>query len=455
MRQFCFRSLRPLRSAKTRLLLCSFSLLSAVALGNSPALAQNPAQNPAPAAPTRLDPTINPLEPQPDPLLPEMVVNRPLNPQEKDVLRAALTELQTQAEARLAAGDLPGALDLLNRDLRLRRYLGPREEVEALMRVGAVAWREGQSIELRFITLRLEQIQQEAGLPLAPGSPSPASQLPVSQLPGPQPGAPALGQAPAQAATSQPDYDLLLKIAQAYQQVRARDQAVALYQQLFVQAKQQQETAKQQQILLALADVQLAWFDYANAAITYEELLTLARSTQNRQQEITALTQLAYIYQENNQPEPAIAAQQQLVEIYQQQNDFGPIPAIKLAMGDSYVQLKRPDLAATSYQEAFATARSVQQYAYATDALQRLATLYQTLDRPADALVVYQLLLDVNRQSYNSFGMMNAYDQIGQLYKVQGDRAQAVAAFRQGLQLAQQLNYRVDYFDGQIQRASQ
>ena len=452
MRQFCFRSVPLLRYCNT--LFPSICALSAVLiLATSTVLAQSsapdstPDSTPAsPASPTAtptasptpapLDSTINPLEPQPDPLLPEMVVDRPLSPQEKDLLRAALVELQAQAEARVAAGDLPGAWELFNRDLRLRRYLGPREEVKSLTRVGAVAWRESQSIELRFITLRLEQIQQEAGLPTGlPGSPTPT---------------PAPGQPPAKL-----DYDLLLEIAQAYQQVRARDQAVALYRQLFDHAKQQQDTAKQQQILLALAEIQMAWFDYPSAAITYEELLTLARSTNNRQQEISALTQLGYIYQENNQPEAAIAAQQQLVEIYQKQKNFVPIPAIKIAIGDSYTKFNRPDLAATSYQEAFAVARSVQQYAYATDALQKLATLYQTLNRPADALVVYQLLLDVNRQSYNSFGMMNAYDQIGQLYKIQGDRAQAVAAFRQGLQIAQQLNYRVDYFASQIQQADQ
>lgn len=450
MQQFCLRFFQPL-NARSLLMLVICGLSAGLIWDTRPVLAQSPdapsaaptpeftpEPTPEPTTAPALDSTINPLEPQPDPLLPQLVVDRPLSPQEKDVLRAALVELQAQAEAAVAAGNLPEAWQLFNRELRLRRYLSPREEVAALTRVGSVAWRESQSIELRFITLRLEQIQQEAGIPTGVTAAKPVAPAPVPTDP------------PAQI-----DYDLLLEIAQAYQQVRARDQAVALYQTLFERAKQQEDTAQQQQILLALAEIQLAWFDYPNAAVTYEELLTLARATNDRPQEIDALTQLAYVYQENSQPEQAVLAQQQLVEIYQRQNKFLPIPAIKLAMGNSYAQLNRPDLAATSYQEAFATARSVQQYAYAADALQRLAALYQTLNRPADALVVYQLLLDVNRQSYNSFGMMNTYDQIGQLYQVQGDRAQAVAAFQQGLQLAQQLNYRVEYFDGQVQQVSQ
>lgn len=363
-------------------------------------------------------PTIlDPLDPaQPDPLLPEMVVDRPLNPQEKNVLRAALDELQAQAQARLEAGDLPGAWQIWTREIRLRRLLGPQEEVASLQRVGEVAWRENQTIELRLIAQRLGQIEQEV------------------------------------LAQPEVDYDLLLAIAQAYQTVRARDQAVALYNLLFERAKQQQNLAQQRQILVALADLHLGWFDYTNAAIVYEELLTLSRSTQDRALEIEALTQLAYIYQENNQPDLAVAVQQQLVAAYQAQQNFQPIPALKIAMGNSYLQIGRPDLAATQYQEAFATARSTQQYAYASDALQQLAKLYRSLDRPEDALIVYQLLLDIERQSYNTFGMMNTYDQIGQLYQAQGNAGQALIAYQRGLQLAQQLKYRVDYFSAQIEQ---
>lgn len=432
MSQICFSA----ANAAPKRVLLIFALLWLPLIG-SVSLAQTPAQTPADAAPATPsspspdappeippapvpDPSVlNPLEPQPDPLVPEMVVDRPLSPQEKDVLRAALDELSKQAEAKLQAGDLPGALELWNRQLRLRRYLGPQAEVASLQQVGEVAWRESQATELRFIALRLEQIEQE-----------------VSAQP-------------------EVNYELLLQIAQAYQTVRARDQAVALYGKLLDRAKQQQDTARQKQILTALAELHVGWFDYANAAATYQELLTLADASGDQAGKIQALQQLGSIYEENNQPEQAIAAQQQLVEVYQKQQNFVPIPALKLSIADNYTRLNRPDLAATNYQEAFATARSVQQYAYAGDALQRLATLYQSLNRPDDALVVYQLLLDVNRQSYNTFGMMNTYDQLGQLYKERGNRSQALVAFQQGLQLAEQLKYKVDYFNTQIQQINQ
>jgi len=360
--------------------------------------------------------TPNPLDlTEPDPLLPNLAIERPLSPQERSVLDAALNELNRQAEAQLQAGDLVGALETWNRELRLRRFLGTAEEVESLSRVGEVAWRENQVSEVRFITERLQQIEQE------------------------------------EEARSPVNYDLLLQIAQAYQTLRARDQAVRLYTQLLPQARQEQNVALEKQILTALGEIHIAWFDYPNAAAAYEQLLTLARSQNDSETEVQALTQLSRIYQENNQPEQTIEVQQQLVDLYISKNQYEQVSELKQSIGDAYAALDRPDLAATNYQEGFAVARSTQQYAYAGDALQRLANLYVNLERFQDAIVVYQLLLDVKQQSYDTVGMMNVYDQMGQLHRTMGNNAQAVAAFRQGLQLAQQVNYKVSYFNTQIQ----
>jgi tetratricopeptide (TPR) repeat protein len=360
----------------------------------------------------------NPLEmTEPDPLLPRLVVDRPFSPQELSVLNAAVDELDQQAQARFNAGDTAEAFEIWLRVLRLRRVLGTEQEVESLSRVGAIAWRENQTIEVRLITQRLQQIEQDV-----------RAQPPLN-------------------------YDLLLTIAQAYQSMRAIDPALVAYEEILIQARQEQNRNRQLQTLEAMGQLHLAWFDYASAATVYQQLLALVPN--NRDRQVQYLQQLAYSYQQGNQPEPAIAAQQQLATAYEQQEEYTEIPPLKLAIGDSYVALNRPDLAATNYQEAFAVSRSTQQLAYASDALQKLANLYVSIERPNDALVVYQLLLDVNQQSYNTYGLMETYDQIGQLYRSQGNTAQALAAFQRGLTLAQQLNYRTGYFTNQIQQISQ
>lgn len=395
----------------------------------------NPASTaPGPSSPTQPtlgetlpapDPTAfpdNPLETgEPDPLLPQLVIDRPLSPQERSIVTAAVEELRQTGAARLQQGDLRGAFAIWLRELRLRRVLGIEEEIPALGRVGEIAWRESQTTEVRAITERLQAIEAEV-----------TAKPPVND-------------------------DLLLAIAQAYAKMRAIAPAVTLYSDLLTKARQAQNRPLEKAALLNLGSLYLALFDFTRAAPPYEQLVAIAQAEGDRANEITYLRQLAYIHQQGNRAELAIAVQQRLVSLYEGQQQYIQIPPLKLAIGDAYLSLNRPDLAAPNYQEAFAVSRTGQQYGYAGDALQRLADLYRSLNRLDDALVVYRLLFDVRQQSYDTLGMMNVYDQMGQIFKLQNNAAQAIAFFQRGLQLAQQLSYgeRVTYFSTQIQQANQ
>ncbi|MEM9217742.1 MAG: tetratricopeptide repeat protein [Cyanobacteria bacterium P01_F01_bin.150] len=360
--------------------------------------------------------TPNPLEVEieSDPLLPELVVDRPLSPQELRVFKAGVAELSQAGEAALAQGNTAEAFDIWIRELRLRRLLGPYEEVAALKRVGRIAWSERQTTEVRIINQRLLEIEIETQ-------------------------------------TNDPvDYQLLLEIADAYHALRSRQLAVDLYDTILTNARATDDASTEKQALVALADLHLSWFDYPNAAIAYEDLLVLSRTNGDKVAEVDALTQLAHIYTEGDQPQDAIAIRTELVNWYEKRQEFEQIPVLKIANGDDFVDLNRPDLAAPSYQEAFAVARSVQYFGYAAEALTKLAELYQSLDRPDDALVVYQLLIDVEQQSYNYYGLMTAYDLMGQLHQQRGASNQALLAYRQGLDIARQLDFRVNYFQTQV-----
>ena len=354
-----------------------------------------------------------------DPLLPDLVVDRPLSPQELRVFKAGVAELSRAGDAALAEGNTAEAFDIWVRELRLRRVLGPYEEVAALKRVGSIAWSERQTTEVRIISQRLLEIEIETQ------------------------------------ANDPVDYQLLLEIADAYHALRSRQLAVDLYDTILTNARANNDAATEKQALVALADLHLSWFDYPNAAIAYENLLTLARAKGDKVAEVDALTQLAHIYTEGDQPQDAIAIRTELVDWYQKRQEFEQIPVLKIANGDDYIEIGRPDLAAPSYQEAFAVARSVQYFGYAAEALTKLAELYQSLERPDDALVVYQLLVDVEQQSYNYYGLMVAYDLMGQLHQKRGASNQALLAYRQGLDIARQLDFRVNYFRSQVNQVNE
>lgn len=378
-----------------------------------------------PTQPQALDRFSNPLELKtPDPLLPGGL-NRPLSEAEKQTLRAALDQLNNEASAKLSSGDTLGAFNIWNRELRLRRALGLLEEVQALGRVGNIAWVQNQSVQLRFITNRLSAIQAQLQQPLKNQVTLPER----SQI------LPALGI--------------------AFQQVRSPGLALNVYQQMLTEARSRQDAAAELNLLNTIGQLHLSWFDYPKAIATYTELLNLAKSRNDAANVELNLVQLAYVHEQANQPAQAATFQQQLIDRYQtnpQQALF--VAPLKIRQADNFTASKQLDAAERTYREAFEVAQPLGQLAYASDALQKLGALYRSNNRLDAALQVYEYLASVQQQAYDSFGVMEAYDQIGQIQLQRKAATEATNAFRQGLEIANRLNFkdRVDYFTEQIQK---
>ncbi|WP_421655795.1 tetratricopeptide repeat protein [Leptothermofonsia sp. ETS-13] len=375
----------------------------------------------------------NPLELKvPDPLLPKGADSRSLTPAERKRLIPQLNQLDAQAAAQLKAGDRVGAFETWNRELRLRRYLGPVEEVKALGRVGAAAWQENDTPQVRWITERLDQIFAQAKAPT-----------------------PGLGNNVSLSRANVADRVALLDaLGIAYQQVRLHQSAVAVYELLLVEARQRKDEKKIESTLVTLGQLYLNWFNYPKAAETYNQLLARARARKDSPNEIVYLTQLAYIHEQAKEPAQAIPYQEQLISLYQKLNDPKPIPALRIKIADNYTTISRLDLAERNYQAAYQLAQPLLQLGYASDALKKLGVLYLDNNRLDAALRVYNFLVGVEQQAYNVYGMMDAYDQIGKIYVSRKAYPQAITAFQRGLALARQLKYREDYFTAQIQQVS-
>lgn len=359
----------------------------------------------------------------PDPLLPRKAQKQPLTELEQQDLTVALDNLNQQATAKMQAGDKMGAFDIWNRELRLRRYLGSLSEVLALSRVGGVAWNENNRPEVYYITQRLQAIQK---------------------------------QAQKQKIT---DVELWRSLGQGYTSVRSPVFAVQAYEQVLPTVRQSNDTVAEAETLKTIGELHLSWFDYPKAATTYEQLLNLAAKTGDAASKLAYLQQLAYIYEQTKQPEQSIKIRNQLIEVYQSQNNLTQIPQLKLALGSDYQFIAKENQALLpeafkNYQEAYNTAWQQQQYVTAGEALQKLIALYRSQGQTEEALQTSQILVQTEEKAVNFYGMMKAYDQIGQIYLERKDSNQALAAFQKGLELAQQLKLEEAYFTEQIQKLS-
>ncbi|WP_460203421.1 tetratricopeptide repeat protein [Scytonema sp. NUACC21] len=367
----------------------------------------------------------NPLEINtPDPLRPRSPKDkRPLSPEERQQLEASLDELNQQAAAKMQARDEIGAFDIWNRELRLRRFLGPLAEVEALSRVGAIAWNANNRQEVQYITQRLQTVQKQ------------------SQT------------------QNTADLQFLQALGQAYQQVRSPKLALAVYDQILASVRQLGDAAAEVETLKTIGQTHLSWFDYPSAGGTYEKLLALASSQGDRINEIAYLKQLAYIYDQAKQPENSLRVRNQLAKIYQSENNFAQLPDLKQEIASNYEALAKdnPGLlqeAFANYQVAYMTAWELQQYVRAGEILRKLIALYRSQGQIQEALQASQILVQAEELSANSYGLMTAYDQIGQIHVQRKDYPQALKAFQKGLEIAQQLKHDEEYFTEQIQQVS-
>ncbi|MBD2245986.1 hypothetical protein [Nostoc sp. FACHB-888] len=384
------------------------------------------AQTKKPKLPDKFPP--NPLEiTTPDPLLPRLPKDKqPLTLQEQQKLEPALDALNQEAATKLQAGDQVGAFEIWNRELRLRRFLGSLAEVQALSRVGAIAWKQNDGQEVQYITQRLQAIQK---------------------------------QAQSKKTTAQVDLELWRSLGQAYQNLRSPKLAVEAYDQVLLVMREQKNTTAVVENLKTMGELHLSWFDYPKAAPVYEELLALATSQNERVNEVTYLQRLAYIYEQTRQPQQSLNVLNKLVEIYVNENNLIEIPELKLAIASNYESLAKenPNLlleAFNNYQEAYTTAWQLKEYVRAGEALQKLIALYRSQGQTDEALQVSQILVETESQAANFYGMMQAYDQIGQLYLERKEFPQALTAFKKGLELAQQLKHEEAYFTGQIKKLS-
>lgn len=364
------------------------------------------------------EPELNPLEiPLDDPLIPS--VPRPLTPLEQKRLRRELDQLNQQAQQELEAGNENTAFEIWYRELRLRRVLGRIEEINALGRVGEIAWNKTRTQDVQIISKRLVELQNlsEQEDPLSPA--------------------------------------LLIALANAYEKLHSLDNSIIIYKKVLNYARENDSPFTIKEALQGLGRLYLAKFDYPNAAAVYEELLDIAQVEQNTYEEGLYLQALAEIYTASLQPNNAAAIKQRLVDSYLASENIELVPPLKIDIGQDYEALDQPELASQNYQEAYGLAWSLQLFGAAAEALTKLADLYTDYEQENYALQIYQRLIQVEQLSYNYYGLMKVYDKIGEIYLDKQLYEPALSAFQEGLILARSLNHNQDHFLTQIQKVNQ
>lgn len=358
----------------------------------------------------------DPLQDAPlDPLLPRPVVSRPLSPLELYALEQDLDRLALEAETLAEAGNLAEARPIWRREIRLRRLLGVEAELVAIDRVGQWLRDSNATQDLQLYAVRLNEIRADLVLP--------------------------------------ENRDLLERMANTYVVLGDIDAAAEIRRDLADTALLAGDEPEHYRQLEILATLRADWFYFPEAAQVYGELVVLAQSEANRDDELRYLTLQAENLEQAQAFIDAIAVQQRLLTLYQGDESLWPqIAPLQQRLAGNYRTLGDLDTASRQYQAAYTNAIEQQQLEVAATAIEDLAGIYKTLGRWADVGYLYEQLLVVEQQAHSAYGMMTAYDQLGQVHEQLGATPTALAAYREGLVLARVLGTRQDYFEAQIAR---
>ncbi|MBE9140874.1 hypothetical protein IQ254_27360 [Nodosilinea sp. LEGE 07088] len=358
----------------------------------------------------------DPLQDDPlDPLLPTPVVERPLSPLELYALEQDLDQLALETAALDAAGESEQARLSWQREVRLRRILGIEQELAAIDRVGRVLRDRNATQDLQLYAVRMDEIRAELSLP--------------------------------------EDRERLESMAATYVVLGDVESATTIYRALADRAQASGDRDDQRQQLEILATLQADWFDFTPAATVYGELVELAQASGDREGERRYLEEQANNLEQAQDFAGAIARRQQLLTLYQTDPALWPqIAPLQHQLASNYLALGDLDTATRQYQTAYTNAIEQEQLAIAAVAIADLADIYKSLNRWEDVGYLYEQLLLVEQQAHNAFGMMAAYDQLGQVHEQLGGVQSALAAYREGLVLARVLGTRQTYFETQIAR---
>ncbi|MEM6255185.1 MAG: tetratricopeptide repeat protein [Cyanobacteria bacterium P01_D01_bin.156] len=374
---------------------------------------------PLPAYGQRVDPVLldafltNPLEAEPrDPLVPETVVDRPLSPLELYSIELELFRMDAQAQQLLLAGQPDEAFALWMREVQLRRLFGIESELEALGRIGQQAWNSQRSLEVRLMSVRVKRIweieQETASL------------------------------------------ERVETIANIAQILRMRDTSTDIYQQLITMTAGEEQRGWE----VILAAHYLQWFDFSNAAQMYTELVAQAKAQGNILEHTQFLKDLIYSYQQTKQLSLALPFQAELLQLYRATGQSDREPPLEIDMARNLKAVGQYSQAVDYYQLAYATAQKLELYGHVSTVLKELGDLYAEQGLTNEALTMYNLLVRAEQRVYNQYGILAAYDRLGQTYLAAGDQQNSLVAFRAGLAFAESLKYREAYFRGEVAKLS-
>jgi CHAT domain-containing protein/Flp pilus assembly protein TadD len=169
------------------------------------------------------------------------------------------------------------------------------------------------------------------------------------------------------------------------------------------------------------------------AIATFNQALTLARGSQDKETEATALLGIGLNYSNIGETQKALDAYNQALPVFKATNNPSGSATILNNLGKAYQAMGQPQKALELYNQALAISRKISYFSQSATTLNNVAGLYLATGKPQQALESLNLALPILQKIGDRPKIAGTLNNLGEVYREIGQPQKALELYNQAL----------------------
>ena len=178
------------------------------------------------------------------------------------------------------------------------------------------------------------------------------------------------------------------------------------------------------------------------AIATFNQALTLARQSQDKETEATALLGIGLNYSKIGETQKALDTYNQALPVFKATNNPSGEATILNNLGKLYQATDQPQKALELYNQALATSRKISYFSQEATTLNNVAGLYLATGKPQQALESLNLALPILQKIGDRPKIAGTLNNLGEVYKEIGQPQKALEFYNQALPIFKEIGDR-------------
>lgn len=241
------------------------------------------------------------------------------------------------------------------------------------------------------------------------------------------------------AADQKGEVDRLLNFGNQYSEKGQYKEAIKLYLQSLVIAKQSGDLEGEGFALNSLGNIYNRLGQYKKSIEYYQQSLIIKKKTGNQQSEVTSLTNLGTVYENLGQDQKAINYHEQSLKILVKTNDYLNAAKIIENIANLYSNQKQYEKAIEVHLQALEISGKINDHKSEGNILGNIGNVYNRLEQHHKAIDYHQQSLKISRKIGDQNDQSISLNNLGNSYRYLKKHQNALNYYQQSLRISQEI----------------